>query len=320
MRHGHRMTRPDAPRKFFGFGLGYTGEYLARRSIDGGGRVAGTTRNAEKCARLRAFGIDAHVFAPAAVGREISGPAGPLDDAATALADTTHLLSAVPPDEAGDPVLRGYAAEIAGIGGLRWIGYLSTTGVYGNRDGAWVDEDTPPNPSSARARCRVRAEAAWRDLGRQCGIGVHIFRLAGIYGPGRSALDTVRAGTARRIVKPGQIFSRIHIEDIARVLEASMAHPASGYDPPGRVYNVCDDDPAPPQDVVAYACELLGVEPPPEISFESAELSPMARSFYLDNKRVDNRRMKRELEITLCYPSYREGLGAQLAQETKSAP
>ena len=166
-----------------------------------------------------------------------------------------------------------------------------------------MDETTPTAPVGRRSRARVAAEKAWVDIGASSGKAVHVFRLAGIYGPGRSALDNLREGTARRIVKPGQVFSRVHVEDIASVLEASMARPR-----PGRVYNVCDDEPAPPQDVVAYAAGLLGVEPPPEQPYETAELSPMARTFYKDNRRVRNERIKRELGVTLAYPTYREGL------------
>jgi nucleoside-diphosphate-sugar epimerase len=190
---------------------------------------------------------------------------------------------------------------------LRWIGYLSTTGVYGDRAGGWVDEEAPLIPTGERGRRRVAAEARWLDLVRRHGSLVHIFRLAGIYGPGRNALDTVRAGRAQRIVKPGQIFSRIHVADIAQVLRASMAKPE-----PGAIYNVCDDDPAPPADVVAFACDLLGVPCPPPVPFDEAKLSQMALSFYADSKRVSNRRIKEELGVRLLYPSYRDGLAALL--------
>jgi nucleoside-diphosphate-sugar epimerase len=198
------------------------------------------------------------------------------------------------------------AATLSHLPNLRWAGYLSTTGVYGDCGGAWVDEDSPLAPNVERARRRVEAEQAWRAAG----LPLHIFRLAGIYGPGRSAIDSVRAGTARRIVKPGQVFSRIHVEDIAQSVLASLDHPR-----PGAVYNLCDDDPAPPQEVIAYACRLLGVAPPPEIPWQQAlaTLSPMALSFYADSKRVRNDRMKAELGVTLAYPSYREGLRAILA-------
>ncbi len=278
----------------FCFGLGYSAGYLARRLLAKGWRVSGTCRGAEKQAWLRAAGIAAHLF-----DRD-----QPLADCAAALAGVTHLLSSVPPDQAGDPVIDAHKGAIDEIApGLAWIGYLSTTGVYGDRAGGWVDETSELAPSGERGRRRVAAERAWLALRQPA----HLFRLAGIYGPGSSALDTVREGRARRVVKPGQVFSRIHVEDIARVLEASMGKPR-----PGTAYNVCDDDPAPPADVIAHACELLGRTPPPEVPIELAELSPMARSFYDDNKRVDNTRIKRELGVTLRYPSYRDGLKAIL--------
>jgi nucleoside-diphosphate-sugar epimerase len=291
------MSGP-APRLFC-FGLGFSALALARRLRRRGWQIAGTCRSEDKRAALAGEGIAAFLF-----DRD-----RPLADATAALAGTTHLLASVPPDEAGDAVLRQHGAAIAALGGnVAWAGYLSTTGVYGDRGGAWVDEQAELRPSGERGRRRVAAEAAWRALGRRHGVPVHLFRLAGIYGKGRSALDTVRRGEARRVEKPGQVFSRIHVEDIATVLEASMARPH-----PGAAYNVCDDDPAPPQEVIAFACELLGVTPPPLVPFAEAELSAMARSFYDDNKRVDNGRIKRELGIVLRYPDYRTGLRALLA-------
>ncbi len=222
--------------------------------------------------------------------------------------EARHLLSSVPPDAAGDPVLDRHADDIGGLPGLAWVGYLSTTGVYGDHGGAWVDEDTPRTPSGERGRRRVAAEDAWLGLWRRFGTPVHLFRLAGIYGPGRNALATVKAGNARRVVKPGQVFSRIHRDDIVQALIASMQAPN-----PGGAYNLCDDEAAPPQDVIAFACGLLGRAPPPEIAFSEAKLSPMARSFYDDNKRVRNERMKRELGVRLKWPTYREGLKGLLA-------
>ncbi len=278
----------------FCFGLGYSAGILARALRAEGWRVSGTCRGAEKQARLRAQGITAHLFD--------RGHA--LDDAAAALDGVTHLLSSVPPDEAGDPVLDLHRADIDAIAArLAWIGYLSTTGVYGDRAGGWVDEQSALTPTGERGRRRVAAEQGWLALKQPA----HLFRLAGIYGPGSSALDTVREGRARRVVKPGQVFSRIHVADIAQVLEASMARPN-----PGAAYNVCDDDAAPPADVIAFACRLLNVTPPPEVPIEQADLSAMARSFYDDNKRVDNARIKRELGVVLRYPSYRDGLMAIL--------
>ena len=216
----------------------------------------------------------------------------------------------VPPDAAGDPVLAVHGEDIAGIKCLRWLGYLSTTGVYGDHGGGWVDETAELSPSGERGRRRIAAEAGWLDLWQRLGVPVHVFRLAAIYGPGRSPFDALRAGTAKRIDKPGQVFSRIHVEDLAYVLASSISRPR-----PGAVYNVCDDNPAAPEAVVAYAAALLGMPPPPLVPFEAAGLSPMARSFYDDNKRVSNRLIKTELGVTLRYPDYRAGLAAILSDE-----
>jgi nucleoside-diphosphate-sugar epimerase len=226
-------------------------------------------------------------------------------------AGVTHVLVSVPPDEAGDPVLDRHRDDIAALSGLAWLGYLSTTGVYGNCDGGWVDETSALSPSGARGRHRVAAEAAWRDLWRDRGLPVHVFRLAGIYGPGRSPFDALRAGTAKRIDKPGQLFSRTHVDDIANVLMASIARPR-----PGAVYNVCDDEPAASADVITHAAELLGMPAPPLVPFEAAGLSPMARSFYDDSKRVSNALIKSGLGVSLRYPGYRDGLAAILAAES----
>jgi nucleoside-diphosphate-sugar epimerase len=223
-----------------------------------------------------------------------------------ALAAATHVLVSVPPGPDADPVLRWHGDDLAGARNVRWVGYLSTVGVYGDWQGAWVDEDSPARPVSARSRWRLAAEHAWRAFGERSGRRLLIFRLAGIYGPGRSAIDNLKTGTARRIVKPGQVFNRIHVDDLAAVLAAAMTTDGSQHE----TYNVADDEPAPPQDVVAFAAGLLGFPPPPEIPFEQAELSPMAASFYGENKRVKNERMKRVLDVTLAYPTYREGLRA----------
>jgi nucleoside-diphosphate-sugar epimerase len=286
-----------APRLFC-FGLGYSALALAEALQGRGWRVAGTCRGAERQRALAARGIDALPF-----DRD-----RPLGNAAEALAGATHLLSSIPPDASGDPVTDLHGDDIGRLKGLAWAGYLSTTGVYGDHAGGWVDEDTPRTPGGERGRRRVAAEDAWLDLWRRFGIPVHLFRLAGIYGPGRNALETVKAGKAHRVVKPGQVFSRIHRDDIVQALMASMAAPN-----PGAAYNLCDDEAAPPQDVILYACRLLGREPPPEIPFAEADLSPMARSFYADNKRVRNRRMKQELGVSLKWPTYREGLQGLLA-------
>ena len=276
----------------FCFGLGYSATFLARQLLAKGWRITGTCRSRDHQVELSRLGIEAHLF-----DRD-----RPIGNLAELLSVATHLLSSVPPDEHGDPVLDLHRAEIdAAAAHLSWIGYLSTTGVYGDRDGGWVDEMSELKPSGERGRRRLAAERGWLALKQPA----HLFRLAGIYGPGSSALDTVREGRAKRIIKPGQIFSRIHVADIAQVLEASMARPH-----PGAAYNVCDDDPAAPSDVIAFAAALLNLPPLPEIPFEQADLSPMARSFYDDNKRVSNSRIKRELGVQLHYPSYRVGLPA----------
>ena len=288
-------------RKLFCFGFGYSAEALARRLL-AGWRIAATCREESKRTALAERGIDAWRF-----DCEV-----PLTDSATALAGTTHLLSSVPPENAEDPVLARHGADIARFSGLRWVGYLSTTGVYGNRDGGWVDESSELRPTGERGRRRVGAETAWLDLWRRHGLPVHVFRLAGIYGPGRSTFDSLRQGRAQRVHKPGQVFSRVHVDDIAAVLAASMAKPN-----PGAVYNVCDDDPAAPAEVIAHAAHLLGIEPPPLVSFAEAKLSDMARSFYADNKRVRNDRIKGELGVELAYPDYRRGLADILKGERR---
>ncbi|MCR8548038.1 SDR family oxidoreductase [Salipiger sp. P9] len=275
-------------------GHGYSAQALAERLLPQGWRVLGTTRNADKAETLRALGV-----APVPWEREA---------VTEALGEATHLLVSAAPDGEGDPALRLCGGAIAARAPqLAWAGYLSTTGVYGDHGGGWVDERTPLTPDTRRGRLRAGAEAAW---GAVPGLPLHIFRLAGIYGPGRGPFAKVRQGTARRIVKPGQVFSRIHVADIAQVLEASIRQPN-----PGAAYNLCDDDPAPPQDVLLFAAQLLDVPPPPEEPFETAEMTPMARSFYAENKRVSNRRIKEELGVALLYPDYRAGLRALLAAE-----
>lgn len=289
--------------RLFCFGLGYSAERLGTALMADGWNVAGTCREAAKRDRLGALGFEAHLF---------GGEDGALDPAA--IAGATHLLSSIPPDAAGDPVLAAHGEDIASTGTIGWAGYLSTTGVYGDHGGGWVDETTPPSPGLERTRRRLGAERQWVDFGAAGAIPVHVFRLAGIYGPGRSALDQVRAGTARRLVKPGQFFSRIHVDDIVAVLRASMVRPD-----PGAVYNVCDDEPAPTPDVIVHACRLLGIAPPPEVPFDRAGLGPMALSFYAESRRVRNARIKRELGVTLRYPNYRVGLEAiQVEQGAKA--
>ena len=293
------MNDAAARPRLFCFGLGYSAGRLAKTLLAEGWRGAGTTRPAAGQAHLAAEGIDAYRFAGEA----------PMADAATVLDGVTHLLISVPPGADGDPVLAHHERDVLAIESLRWVGYLSTTGVYGDTLGAQVDENAPLSTTSARSRQRVEAEAAWLRLARDRGLPAHVFRLAGIYGPGRSAIDQARNGQARRIDKPGHLFSRIHVDDIANVLRASMARPN-----PGRVYNVCDDAPAAAADVALYACELLGIAPPDPVPFEEARLqmSPMALSFWRDNRRVSNRRIHDELGVALKYPDYRAGLRAVL--------
>ncbi len=234
----------------------------------------------------------------------------PDDDIAPALAAASHLLVSAAPDAQGDPMLAGFTDALDAARGLSWIGYLSTTGVYGDHGGDWVDETTPLTPATKRGQMRVEAETAWQSYAAARDIPLAIFRLAGIYGPGRGPFAKVRAGTARRIIKKGQVFSRTHVEDIAQVVEAAMNRPQSS-----GIFNVCDDDPAPPQDVIAYAAELLGRPVPPAIDFETADLTPMARSFYAESKKVRNTRIKEDLGVTLLYSDYRGGLRALLDQE-----
>ena len=279
------------------FGLGYTALALARALIPQGWRLTGTCRDAAHAVEARRLGLEIVIF-----DRD-----HPIPDIDLRLAGATHVLSSVPPDERGDPVLEVHGAAIARATHLAWIGYLSTTGVYGDRQGDWVDESSALTPTGERGRRRLAAETAWLALPQPA----HLFRLAGIYGPGRSALDTVRSGKARRVVKPGQVFSRIHLEDIVQVLLASIARPN-----PGTAYNVCDDDAADPAAVITHACGLLNATPPLEVPFAEAQLSPMARSFYDDNKRVRNDRIKRELGVVLKYPDYRVGLQALLEAES----
>jgi nucleoside-diphosphate-sugar epimerase len=291
------MTGPH----LFCFGLGYAAQALARRLAAAGWRVTGTCRSFERQAQLREAGHSATLF-------DRDRPVG-----TATLKEITHLLVSVPPDAAGDPVLALHGSDIAGLKSLSWLGYLSTTGVYGDRNGGWVDETASLLPTGERGRRRVAAEQGWLNLWRDRRVPVHIFRLAAIYGPGRNALHVLRVGTAKRIDKPGQVFSRIHVADLASVLIASIERPR-----PGAVYNVCDNVPAPSEAVVAYAAALLGTEAPPLVPFEAAALSPMARSFYDDNKRVANGLIKTELGVRLRYPDYRTGLAAILAEDTCS--
>lgn len=274
-------------------GYGYTARALAARLTAQGWTVIGTTRDMHA-------GEPPHSEPDA---RRIFTWRGPQDNDRLPLGGVTHVLHSIAPDAEGDPVFTALGAQLSTLPSLKWMGYLSTTAVYGDHDGAWVDEDTPVTPSSRRGAWRAQAEAHWQSL--LPGLPLHIFRLAGIYGPGRGPFAKLMEGRARRIVKPGQVFSRIHVEDIATTLEASIQRPR-----PGAIYNVCDDDPAPPQDVLGYAAELLGLPIPAEVPFDEAAMSPMARSFYGENKRVRNDLLKQELGVQLRYYDYREGLKA----------
>jgi nucleoside-diphosphate-sugar epimerase len=281
--------------KLLVFGLGFSALHVAQHLQLSGAQVTATVRSRAKADRLAQAGITARVFSPEHTDAEI----------AQDIADSDAILVSVPPGETGDPVLASFAGRIAAAPNLRWVGYLSTVGVYGDHAGGWVDETTPVGAGKPRSQNRVTAEQDWLALGAAHNIAVQIFRLSGIYGPGRNQLVQLASGTARRIVKPGQTFNRVHVADIAAVIEASLARPR-----PGGIYNVTDNEPAPPQDVVAFAARLCGLEPPAEIPFERAELSPMAKSFYSENRRVRNALIREELGVTLSYPTYREGLTA----------
>jgi len=283
------------------FGHGYSAGVLSGQLLADGWRVIGTTRSGGKLAET---GVEEIVW---------SGKNTP-DSLISVLPEVTHILVSVAPGPKGDGVLAQFGAEIcAAAPSIRWLGYLSTTAVYGDHQGGDVDETTPLDPATDRGRWRAKAEGDWTKLADKCGLPLHIFRLAGIYGPARGPFAKVRAGTARRIIKAGQVFSRIHVEDIAQVLRASIINPA-----PGAIYNVCDDLAAPPQDVIGYAAELLHLPLPEAVPYEIAEMTPMARSFYAESKRVLNWRIKRDLGVSLLYPTYHEGLKALLAQEQQA--
>lgn len=295
----------DGDIRLFIFGCGYSASYIAAEI--GHGHVAGvTTRGKEKAAQLAAQGLTPFVFDGEAPGEGVDA----------ALHRATHVLVSAPPGHegpegahvgganarAGDPVLRWYRDALAhGAPSLRWIGYLSTVGVYGDHGGAWVDEATPVNADSARSKARIEAEEAWAAIAGEHGIPLAILRLSGIYGPGRNAFRTLSEGTARRIVKPGQVFNRIQAGDIAGAT-ALLAQKRLG-----GTFNITDDEPAPPQEVVAHAAQLVGIEPPPETPFEEASLSPMGRSFWSENKRVSNKAIK-VAGYRFRYPTYRDGL------------
>ncbi|MEM9472340.1 MAG: SDR family oxidoreductase [Pseudomonadota bacterium] len=286
----------EKPNHLLCFGFGFSARALAQALPHDRWNITGTSRSAEGCEKIEQLGFAAVQF----------NDDTPLD--LSHLDGVTHVVVSVPPGKTGDPVLKLHGRDLAARSAkIKWLAYLSTTGVYGDRRGGWVDETSPLQPSTARGHARLAAETGWLELWRDTGLAVHLFRLAGIYGPGRNQLQSLKSGKARRIVKPGQVFSRIHVADIAGILRASMDKPS-----PGSAYNVCDDEAAPPQDVVAYAAGLLGVEPPPEVAFEDADLSDMAKSFYAESKRVSNDKVKTELGYSFTYPTYHQGLKALL--------
>ena len=276
------------------FGLGFSAKAFVDFASDRFSDITATVTSQEKATRLTNDHCHVCVF-----NAEYADP-----KIFDALREADAVLISIGPDEKGDPVLRRFAREIETSNTITWIGYLSTIGVYGDAQGGWVDETTPPTPSHHRTRMRVKVEQEWVSLGTRAKKAVHIFRLAGIYGPGRNPILNL-VQRAQRIIKPGQVFNRIHVDDIAQTLLASLAKPRAG-----AIYNVTDHEPAPPQDVLTYAAELMGVDPPPEIPFEKAVMSEMARSFYADNKRVSNRLIREELGVKFLYPTYREGLQA----------
>lgn len=286
----------------FFFGLGYSSLATARwihRLVAPDVPIAGTVRSEEKAARLRAEGIRAHVFdgnSPSPTARED-------------ILRATHVIHSIPPPGPQDPVLAFHRADLDDAPDLQWLGYFSTVGVYGDANGDWIDESAPARAMNTRGRNRIDTEQLWLAYARERGLPLLVLRLAGIYGPGRSAFDKLRAGTAQRIVKPNQVFNRIHVEDIGRVTAMAAKGKLGG------IYNLADDTPAPPQDMITHAAQLADVTPPPEIAFAQAELTPMGRSFYEENKRCSNAAIKQALGIELLYPSYREGLAAILAEE-----
>lgn len=278
------------------FGLGYSSEASAHLLRNGGEavRIWGTVRTPDKADRLKASGLEAVVFDGTQPGPAV----------AEALRETSHVVISIAPDAEGDVVLRHHRADLDAMPNLQWLCYYSTVGVYGDFDGAWIDETAELVPRNLRSDFRVKAEEEWIAYAKARGVPLTILRLAGIYGPGRSSFDKLADGTARRVIKPGQVFNRIHVADIARVTKLAAEQRLDG------VFNLADDEPAPPQDLITYAAGKMGIEPPPEVPFERAEMSPMAKSFYRDNKRVFNKAIKTALGIEMLYPNYRAGLDA----------
>lgn len=290
------------------FGLGYSAEHFVAAYGDGFERIIGTVRGAERAAVLNTH-LSGRLKALLFDGKS------PTPELRHAIAEADAALISIPQDEHGDPVLRSFAGEFAHARRLRALVYLSTVGVYGDHDGEWVDEDTPVDPVAPRARNRRAAEQAWQDFGARRGIPIAVLRLAGIYGPGRNAFTQIARGDARRIAKPGQVFNRVHVEDIAQAVDAALSQRPRG------IFNVTDDEPAPAGDPLTFAAGLLGVPPPPEIPYEeaAASMSPMAKSFWQECRRVKNDKLKRELGVSLRYPTYREGLRALFDSRSRAA-
>ena len=289
-------------KKLFCFGYGYVAEHLASalKKHDDSWQICGTTRDIDKLNLMREDGIKAYLYSEET----------PFHDPFLILNGVTHILISIPPNKQGDIVFQTHARDILKIPTIEWIGYCSSTSIYGNRDGEWVDETAEVKPTSERGSKRARAESAWLKMRRIAGIPINIFRLSGIYGVGRSALDGVRAGNTRRIHKKDHAFNRIHVDDIVQTMIASMSQPK-----PGDIYNLADNDPAPSHELIAYACKLLGQTPTPLVEYEDIDMAPMARSFYKENKRVKNDKIKSKLGIQLKYPDYKSGLDSIFDQE-----
>jgi len=286
----------------FCFGFGYVASFLASALAPLGCKVSGTTTDPEKKIFMHDSGYNSYFFDLHRMVPDVLGT----------MKDVTHVLLSIPPSEEGDLVYEFHGEDLVRLPNLEWVGYLSAASVYGNHDGAWVDENTLPAPTSRRGSHRLKAEEQWKSLYLNYGLPIHTFRMAGIYGPGRSAVDSVRSGTARRLDKPGHVFNRIHVDDIVQVLMASMSHPK-----PGSIYNVADDLPSPSHEIIQFACNLLGMESPPLTPFSQTEVAPIMGSFYKDNKRIRNDKIKRELGIELLYSDYKKGLQSCLDVETE---
>ena len=283
--------------RLLSFGHGYSAQALADILLPLGWQIRATTRSKEKFNKIKKSGILVRIWPDQSLSDDLEW--------------ATHLLISIAPDKYEDLVLKEFREKIIkNIKQFNWVGYLSTTGVYGNHDGGWVDEEEKLIPSTLRGKYRVYAEKEWLRLFKVYNLPLHIFRLAGIYGPGRGPFSKVKSGLARRVIKKNQLFSRIHVEDIAQTLNASILEPN-----PGAIYNVCDDYPAPPEDVISYAAQLLGLPNPPKVKFEDAIMTDMARSFYLESKKVRNNKIKNELGVVLKYPNYKAGLKALIKEE-----